>query len=570
MRWKTPTIFDKNSIENLTSSLGISEVLAQLLVLRGVNSFEEAKDFFRPEFKHLHDPFLMKGMKTAVDRLIKALHNKEKIMIYGDYDVDGTTAVSVVYDYLSKNYTNIGFYIPDRYEEGYGVSYKGVDFAADNGYTLLITLDCGIKEIDKIKHANTRGVDVIVCDHHKPGDILPPALAILNPKQKDCPYPFKELTGCGVGYKLLCALAQTEDKTGKSLEKAHEYLDLVAISSCCDIVPLNGENRVIVFLGLKKMKEKHHQGIGALLNMAQFAKSELTVTDLVFVLGPRINAAGRIEHGKKVVELLTTPNEDLANQIASEIDKNNTDRKDLDKQITAEALGIMEQETFYQHAKSTVLYKEDWHKGVIGIVASRLIEKHYKPTIVLTYSNGKAAGSARSIKDFDVYEAIEKCSDLLEQFGGHKYAAGLTMKPENVLLFRDKFEQVVSASVTDEMLIPEIEVDVEIDFKDITPKFTRILKQFAPFGPANMNPVFCTKKVTDYGYTNFVGTEGKHIKFYVKQEDNSKMKGIGFNLGEHLEKIKSKEPFSIVYTLEENHWNGKTTWEMNVKDLKFE
>ena len=568
-QWNLLEVEDEQEVKRLAKELNISEILCRLLILRGIKTFDQSKLFFRPSLEHLHDPYLMKDMHIAIERIKTAMNNHEKILIYGDYDVDGTTAVSVVYDFLSKRYAEIDYYIPDRYTEGYGVSFQGIDYAVDHDFKLIITLDCGIKAVEKIEYAQSKGIDVIICDHHTPGEQLPPACAIINPKQKDCPYPFKELPGCGIGFKLIQAFALKENI---DLKKTYHHLDLVAVAIACDIVPITGENRVIAYYGLKKINDnKASDGIRALLDIAQSKKPKVSVEDLVFKVGPRINAAGRIEHGKRAVELLIHPNPETIEAVATAIDEKNAIRRGIDQQITAEALAMVEENQQFKEAKSTVLYKEDWHKGVIGIVASRLIESYYRPTIVFTQSNGVAAGSARSVKNYNVYDAIDACSELIEQFGGHKYAAGLTIKIENIEPFRKKFEEVVSSTISAQMLVPEIEIDAEINFQDITPKFIRILNQFAPFGPHNMRPVFITRNVIDAEYTALVGQDKKHIKFYVHQLPSmlAKMKGIGFNLGEHFDRIKTGEKFDMVYTIEENHWNGEVRYEMNVRDIRF-
>lgn len=567
--WNLLEVEDEQDVKRLAKELNISDILCRLLILRGIKTFDQSKLFFRPSLEHLHDPYLMKDMHIAIERIKTAMNIHEKILIYGDYDVDGTTAVSVVYDFLSKRYAEIDYYIPDRYTEGYGVSFQGIDYAVNHDFKLIITLDCGIKAVEKIEYAQSKGIDVIICDHHTPGEQLPPACAIINPKQKDCPYPYKELPGCGIGFKLIQAFALKENI---DLKKAYHHLDLVAVAIACDIVPITGENRVIAYYGLKKINDnKASDGIRALLDIAQSKKPKVSVEDLVFKVGPRINAAGRIEHGKRAVELLIHPNPETIEAVATAIDEKNAIRRGIDQQITAEALAMVEENQQFKEAKSTVLYKEDWHKGVIGIVASRLIESYYRPTIVFTQSNGVAAGSARSVKNYNVYDAIDACSELIEQFGGHKYAAGLTIKIENIEPFRKKFEEVVSSTISSQMLVPEIEIDAEINFQDITPKFIRILNQFAPFGPHNMRPVFITRNVIDAEYTALVGQDKKHIKFYVHQLPSmlAKMKGIGFNLGEHFDRIKAGEKFDMVYTIEENHWNGEVRYEMNVRDIRF-
>lgn len=565
-RWVEKGIESQTAVENLASSLGVSNRLSALLVNRGINTFEEAKTFFRPQLDMLHDPFLMADMDVAIQRIEKALSATERIMVYGDYDVDGTTAVSLVYSFLSQITDKIDYYIPDRYAEGYGVSKQGIDFAIENGITLIICLDCGIKANDLIHYAKENNVDFIVCDHHLPGKELPPAVAILDPKRKECSYPYDELSGCGIGFKLVQAYAM---KNNIDFKELHQYLDLTAISIAADIVPLTGENRVLAFFGLVEINARPRMGIRALLELAK-AKKSLTLDNLVFIIGPRINAAGRIKTGRNAVRLLISNDEDEAKKTSALIDEHNLERRALDKEITAQALEMIEKSTQLQGQKSTVLYDPNWHKGVIGIVASRLIENYYRPTIVLTNSNGKAAGSARSVVGFSVYEAIEECSDLLMQFGGHKYAAGLTIKTENIEAFQKKFEEVVSSTIDSELLIPTLEIDAELHFADITGKFYRVLKQFAPFGPMNMTPVFKTTGVLDTGYAKTVGADQTHLKICVfDPEDMDKsFSAIGFGLGDKLDIIQSGEPFNICYTIEENEWNDKVTLQLNIKDIK--
>ncbi len=565
-RWTILNSGNSEAVIELASSLNVDNTIAQMLVNRGVSNFEEAKKFFRPELNQLHDPFLMKDMDKAVERVKSGLEKKEKIMVYGDYDVDGTSAVALVYSFLIAEFPQLSsqfsFYIPDRYKEGYGISIAGIDFAKENGISLIIALDCGIKANEKINYANKNGIDFIICDHHTPGEEIPEAVAVLDPKRNDCGYPYKELSGCGIGFKLIQAISNSTKE---------DYLDLVAISIASDIVPITGENRVLTYFGLKKINSNPRKGIKALLGAAKFKKAELNITDLVFVVGPRINAAGRIEHGKKAVELLTSEDESVAEIAGKGINETNDARRELDKEITTHALSLIERDpvNFPPGKKTTVLYHPEWHKGVIGIVASRLIEKHYRPTIMLTQSNGLAVGSARSVHGFDIYRAIDACSDLLEQFGGHKYAAGLTLKTENVEAFSQKFEKVVSETIEPNLLIPEFIIDTEIKFSDITPKFFRIIKQFAPFGPENMKPVFVSHNVYDTGFSRVVGES--HLKFDIvqKNETTVKFSGIGFGMGDFYQNISAKKPFSLCYTIEENEWNGKVSLELNVKDIKF-
>lgn len=557
---------NREATDQLATDLNITKLLASLLMGRGINSYDKAHKFFRPGLTMLHDPFLMQDMSKAIHRIEQAIDNKEKVLIYGDYDVDGTSAVSLVYSFFLKVHPEIQYYIPNRYKEGYGVSMIGVDYAIENNYTLIICLDCGIKANDTISYAKKNGVDFIVCDHHLPGDELPPAVAILDPKRPDCSYPYNELSGCGIGFKLIQAYAQ---KKNIPFEDLHSYLDLVAISIASDIVPITGENRILAYFGLKQINADPRPGIKAILEFAK-TKHELGIENLVFIIGPRINAAGRIQTGMDAVELLISTDKAKAEEACAVINKHNKERRDLDKIITQEALDIIKNDEALINRKTTVLFKPDWHKGVIGIVASRLIENYYRPTIVLTSSNGMASGSARSVTDFSVYNAIDACGDLLEQFGGHKYAAGLTLKVENIPAFQEKFEKIVGEQIEDQLLIPHINIDAEINFSDITPKFFRILKQFAPFGPNNMMPVFKTKGVLDNGWASTVGDDGKHLRFKVHQQDNSTINfgAIGFNLGDKLELISSGKPFNICYTIEENHWNDQTTLQLNIKDIQ--
>ena len=564
-RWVLKPNGATETASHLAENLKISPILLKMLTQRGINTYEEAKDFFRPSLDHLHDPFLMKDMDVAVGRIEEAIRQREKIMVYGDYDVDGTTAVSIVYTFLKTLHGDITYYIPDRYKEGYGISTAGIDFAKENGYSLIIALDCGIKSIDKVAYAKAMGVDFIICDHHRPGESLPDAFAVLDPKRTDCNYPYKELSGCGVGFKLIQAIAQQNNIPFVQIE---QYLDLVAVSIAADIVPITGENRILTYFGLQRLNRDPRPGIKAILELSGF-KKELTVSDVVFSIAPRINAAGRIEQGTKAVELMISKNEDLASFLGDDINENNITRKGLDSQITEHALQLLEDDPDHLNRKSTVVYNSEWHKGVIGIVASRLTDKYYRPTIVLTKSNGHVSGSARSVKDFDVYNAIESCSDLLEQFGGHMYAAGLTMKEENVPAFIKRFEEVVAATIQDYMLTPEIEVDSMLQLSEITPRFHKILMQFAPFGPGNMTPLFRTDNVVDNGKGKVVGNN--HLKITVSQEGmrQNVFDGIAFQLGHHHPMLELSEPFDIVYTIEENNFNGRTNLQLNIKDMKF-
>lgn len=562
MRWTLKPKPSEDKIKHLAQALNVEDFVATLLIQRGIETFDDAKNFFRPSLEHLHDPFLMKDMDKAVARIELAIENQENILVFGDYDVDGTTAVSLVSAYLKSHYPNIATYIPDRYDEGYGISFKGIDFADDNGFSLIIALDCGIKSIDHIAYAKEKNIDFIICDHHRPGNILPDAVAILDPKREDCDYPYDELCGCGVGFKLIQALGKNRNET---IEDLVPYLDLVATAIAADIVPITGENRVLAYFGLQVINSDPRPGIKALVH--QVKKKTLDITDVVFIISPRINAAGRIKHGNHAVELLTEFNFEQAQQFASEIEQYNSDRKDLDKRITKEAfqqiLENQEEERF-----STIVFQEDWHKGVIGIVASRLIETYYRPTLVFTKSGDKYAASARSVKGFDVYNALDACAEHLEQFGGHMYAAGMTLKAENYLLFKEAFEKCVKETIQPEMRTPEIEIDAEINFSDITPKLIRILKQFEPFGPQNMTPVFMTTDVKDTGYAKTLGAEEEHLRLFVKQYNSDGIAAIGFGLGKKIDITKNQNPFQLAYSLAENEWNGNVSTQLMLKDIR--
>ncbi len=585
-KWILHQPVDKQQVDEIVKVLNIDENLATLLVQRGITNYEEAKTFFRPSLSQLHDPFLMKDMDKAVERVLRAIEDGEKVLIYGDYDVDGTTAVAVVYTYLKPFFKKkrIEFYIPDRYEEGYGISIKGIDYAAKNGFKLVIALDCGIKAVERIEYANSKGVDFIICDHHRAGDVIPNAVAVLDAKRPDCNYPYDELSGCGVGFKLVTALSM---KGLGTIEEVYELLDLLAVSIAADIVPITGENRVLAYFGLKQLNKKPRPGIEAILQHANIYRREedkldedesvltreLTISDLVFLIGPRINAAGRIAKASDSVRLLLADKKEHAEKLAASINDLNDERREFDNRITEEALDMIDADAELRDAKSTVVFNERWHRGVIGIVASRLTDYYYRPTIVLTRANGLITGSARSIKNFDIYDAIDNCSDLLEHFGGHKYAAGLSMKPENLPEFRRRFEAYVAEHLVDEDFVPEMEVDLKIKFSDITPKFMRILNQFAPFGPGNMAPVFWTDRVIDAGGSRPVGGH-KHLKLTVSQVGDAEQgvapfSGIAFQKGDLFERIHSGEPFSICYHLEYNTWQGKTNLQLNVKDIKF-
>ncbi|MBK7213704.1 MAG: single-stranded-DNA-specific exonuclease RecJ [Bacteroidales bacterium] len=583
-RWVLKNRGDKKLVGELATQLGIEPSLAELLVQRGVTNFDEAKAFFRPEMMHLHDPFLMNDMDKAIDRIEAALAAGEKVMVYGDYDVDGTTAVALVYTFLQQHgFKLLDFYIPDRYLEGYGISLRSIDYAEEQGFTLIIALDCGIKAVEKIQYAKDKGIDFIICDHHRPGDTLPDAVAVLDAKREDSTYPFDELSGCGVGFKLIQAYAIRNNIPSSSLR---QYLDLVAVSIASDIVPIVGENRILSYYGLKKINSNPRPGIEAILRIANIIRKssdqpipdedesmsfnrELTINDLVFVLGPRINAAGRIESGKNSVLLLISPDLEHAESIATQINDFNTERRNLDSHITQEALDKIATDPFLRSSASTVVFNPEWHKGVIGIVASRLTETYYRPTIVLTLSNGLITGSARSVKDFDIYSAIDACSDLLEHFGGHTFAAGLSLKPDNFDEFRNRFEKVVSSKITENMKIPEVEIDLEINLNQITPKFMRVLKQFAPFGPGNMSPVFVTPDTHDTGYARIVGKN--HVKMTVFQNAvrSDPYSAIAFQQGEKFSAIQKGQFMDICYHLEENEWNGVRSIQLNVKDIRF-
>jgi single-stranded-DNA-specific exonuclease len=568
---------DPEKVKELSKDLGIDQALADLLVQRGVTSFDEAKTFFRPSLDNLFDPFLMKDMDKAIARIARAIDQKEKILVYGDYDVDGTSAVALVYTFLQSFHEEIDFYIPDRYDEGYGISVKGIDFAAEAGFKLIIALDCGIKAVEKVAYASTKGVDFIICDHHRPGAEIPAAAAVLDPKRNDCPYPYKELSGCGIGFKLIQAYSQLNNLPFANLV---QYLDLVAISIASDIVDITGENRILAYFGLKLINTRPRPGLEALLRYSAMMKNddgqggcvfirELTITDLVFMIGPRINAAGRIESGKNSVRLLITKDLEDAKHVAVQINAHNTERKTLDTLATQQAIGMIGADERLRSARSTVIYHPDWHKGVIGIVASRLTETYYRPTIVLTLSNGLITGSARSVRDFDIYEAVDACSDLLEHFGGHKFAAGLSLKPENLEAFSQRFENVVKARLEGIELVPVVEVDGALPLNKINSRFFSVLKQFAPFGPGNMAPLFMTKGVMDAGGSRIVGKN--HLKLSVVHPDiaGGPFSAIAFQQGERFGLIEKQIPFNICYHIEENEWNGAVNLQLNIKDIKF-
>lgn len=562
MRWTLKPIPDNHKIDNLSTELNIDTNLATLLVQRGIETYEQAKHFFRPSLADLHNPYLMKDMEKAVSRIEKALKAKEKIMVYGDYDVDGTSSVALVYSYLLQFSNLVTTYIPDRYGEGYGISFLGIDYAADNDISLIIALDCGIKEAKKVAYATEKNIDFIICDHHLPGVEIPKAVAVLNPKQVDCNYPFKELCGCGVGFKLIQALAE---KNNQTIEDLVPYLDLVAAAIAADIVPMNGENRILAYFGLKQINSNPRPGIKALIHQL---KKEITITDVVFQIAPRINAAGRMKHGNHAVELLIEEDFEQALLFAEEIEVYNTDRRATEKEITEQALKQII-DNCEEKNSATVVFNKNWHKGVIGIVASRLIETYHKPTIVFTESNGFYVASARSVNGFDLYNALEKCSEYMEQFGGHTHAAGITILPENYYLFKEKFEKVVYKTLEESSKTPEILIDLEIDLSTVTPKFYRILKQLEPFGPANMKPVFMSLGLRDNGFGKTVGIDGDHMKLnIINGVDSKTYNAIGFNLAKKYTEIRGS--FMVVYTIEENQWNGNTSLQLMLKDIKVE
>ena len=566
-KWQVKDVTDPEAVVRLSAELGIDSVLATLLVQRGIKTFEQARAFFRPSLESLHDPFLMQDMDKAVERLRKAVDSKEKILVYGDYDVDGTTAVSLVYSFLGRFTKNLDYYIPDRYDEGYGLSIKALDWAAENGFSLVITLDCGIKAIDKVRYAGSKGMDVIICDHHLPEEELPAAVAVLVAKREDCHYPFDDLCGCGVGFKLVQAYAQT---VGMPFEELEPLLDLLVVSIASDLVSVTGENRVLSHFGLKRLNEKPRKGLQAIINLSNLEPDHVTIDDIVFKIGPRINAAGRMESGRLAVELLTAEDDRTAALIASQINDNNNERKSIDREITREALDMVQNGKCLACQNATIVYNPEWNKGVVGIVASRLVEAFYKPTFVLTKSNGFVTGSARSVRGFDLYDSIERCADLLENFGGHIYAAGLTLKEENLPEFARRIETYVSEHLTPEMSTPVVDVDSKLDFSQITPKFFRILKQFQPFGPGNNSPVFLTEHVYDDGNGRKVGPAAQHLKLELIQESQPyrQIGAIGFNMAEYFEHIKAGNPIDICYSVVENYYRGNSTIQLRLKDMR--
>lgn len=560
-RW-TVKKYQPREEQLLQAALRIHPLLCRLLVQRGIRKFDEAKQFFRPTLDDLHDPWLMKDMDRAISRLELAFFRQEKILVYGDYDVDGTTAVATVYSFLHSIYNNLEFYVPHRYREGYGVSMQGITYAHENDFSLIVALDCGIKSVEHIAYARSLGIDFIVCDHHLPDTTLPDAVAILNPKQDDCPYPYKELSGCGIGFKLISALAQ---KRGIPMTEVYQYLDLVATSIAADIVPMTGENRVLAYHGIKQVNESPSSGIKALIDLSNL-KEKMTTSNLVFVIAPRVNAAGRMDDARKAVNLFIEKDVDKAKAFAEMLHADNFDRKEIDMTITQEAVAIIQNDLAQLDRKSTVLFQPHWHKGVVGIVASRLIDKYYyRPTVILTRSNDMVAGSARSVSGFNVYEAIHQCKELLENYGGHFYAAGMTLLPENVTAFQEKFEAVVAATIHPDMLVPEIVIDTEISFADITPAFYNIMRQFEPLGPENLRPVFLARNIMDTGYSKIVKEE--HLKLSVKQRGYS-FSGIGFFMADKFDIVGSKQPFDMVFTIEENEWNGNTSLQLKVIDIR--
>ncbi|MEI2738662.1 MAG: single-stranded-DNA-specific exonuclease RecJ [Chitinophagaceae bacterium] len=560
-RWKILSA-DEEKINALNQSLKVHPVLCKILVQRGIETYDQAKDFFRPQLTELHSPWLMKDMKIAVERITTAINNNEKVLVFGDYDVDGTTAVACMYQFLKNIYSNLDFYIPHRYREGYGVSKAGIDFAKENGFTLIISLDCGIKSAELIGYAKEQEIDFVVCDHHLPDEILPPAVAILNPKQKDCSYPYKELCGCGVGFKLMSALAE---RLNLPAETALQYLDLVATAIAADIVPMTGENRIMAFHGIEKVNKNPNYGIKALAKLSGLVK-ELHITNLVFMIAPRVNAAGRMDDARKAVQMFVAESEEEALQYAELLHSDNTDRKEADKTITEEALDQINRNEDWKKRKSTVVFQPHWHKGVVGIVASRLIEHYYRPTIVLTQSGEYAAGSARSVPGFNLYEAIHACKEHLLGYGGHFAAAGMTLELDQVNAFREKFEQVVSAAIKPEQLIPEIIIDAEISLKDIKQPFYDIISQMEPYGPENLRPVFIAKKVTDTGWSKVV--KEQHIRFSV-QQDNVTITGIGFGMADKFHLLTQKQPVDIVFTIDINEWNGTSSLQIRVIDFQL-
>lgn len=566
-RWVLRESASPEKVERLAAEVGIDKVLAELLVSRGVETFEQARMFFRPSLENLHDPFLMKDMEEAVERLHKAIESKEKILIYGDYDVDGTTAVALLYSFVKRFTDNLDFYIPDRYDEGYGVSYKGIDWAADGGFSLIITLDCGIKAIDKVEYARKKGMDMIICDHHLPEEYLPRAIAVLDPKREDCNYPFDDLSGCGVGFKLVQAYSQ---RYGVPFETLVPLLDLLVVSISSDLVTMVGENRTLAYFGLKQLNDNPCLGLRAMIDLSKIEQGHVTIDDIVFKIGPRINAAGRMESGRLAVELLTAHDMATAMRMGEKINDNNDERKSIDKEITREAFEMVQNCTCLASENVVIVYNPNWNKGVVGIVASRLVEKYYKPAVVLTSSNGFVTGSARSVACFALYEAIESCSDILENFGGHVYAAGLTLKEAHLQEFASRMEAFIAGKIVIDNVTPIIDVDAKLDFERITPKFFRILKQFQPFGPGNLNPTFVTENVYDSGNGRKVGAGGVHLKLDLIQESQPyhQIPSIAFNMSEFYDHIREGNPFDICYSIVENYYRGSSSIQLRIRDLK--
>ena len=566
-QWTIKAAADSEKASRLAAELGIDRVLADLLVQRGVENFNDARAFFRPRLEDLHDPFLMKDMDKAVERLHEAVIGSQHILVYGDYDVDGTTAVAQLYSFIRHFTQKVDFYIPDRYDEGYGLSYKALDWASDNNVDLVITLDCGIKAIDKVEYARGKGIEVIICDHHLPEDVLPKAVAVLDPKREDCHYPFDDLCGCGVGFKLAQAYVQKYQLDPALLEP---LLDLQVVSIASDLVSMTGENRILAHFGLKRLNENPRKGLLAMINLAKLEPGHISIDDIVFKIGPRINAAGRMESGRLAVELLTATDDRTAFRIGEQINDNNNERKSIDREITQEALEMVQNGKALATENATIVYNPTWNKGVVGIVASRLVEAYYKPTVVLTKSNGFITGSARSVQGFDLYASIESCADLLENFGGHMYAAGLTMKEENLEEFCRRMDSFVGGNITREELTPVVEIDARLDFSQITPKFTRILKQFQPFGPGNNNPIFLTEDVYDAGNGRKVGAGGLHLKLDLMQETQPyrQIAAIGFNMSEYYDHIKAGNPVDVCYSIVENFYRGSSTVQLRLKDIR--
>lgn len=563
-RWIYKDVPSKDRVAELSKAINTSPISSTLLLQRGISDFESARFFFRPDLANLHDPFLMRDMDKAVVRLKRALDEEQKILIYGDYDVDGTTAVALVYSYLRKFYAHCDFYIPDRHAEGYGVSLAGVEWAAQNEFTLIIALDCGIKASEIVSLAKRKGIDFIICDHHLPDDSIPEAVAVLDPKQANCHYPCQELSGCGLGFKFMQAFARRYRNESELMQ----YLDLVAVSIASDIVPITDENRILCYYGLKKLNDNPSPGLKALKDVAEI-KSDLDVSGVVFTLGPRINAAGRVAHGRAAVELLISKTEEEADALAKKINLRNDERREFDSSITEEAIAMIESDATLRSAKSTVLFKNSWNKGVIGIVAARCVEKYYRPTVILTESNNKITGSARSVNGFDLYSAILGCSDLLEKFGGHKYAAGLTLDISNLAAFQRRFEEVVSSSITEDMLVPVIEVDLSISLDSITDKMLKLMKQMAPFGPGNHKPVFEIRNA--YVFNSLTSFKDKHVKFLVGQEGSHNIfQAVGFDLAEYYDLLSIRESFRMAFTIEENTYNGNTSVQLRIKEIKFD